>query len=109
MGEDRSASYELVGQDDQGQSLRLVWSDGPGWTVQRESPAGRWTDLAVYSVDPPVQALPFARWLLGVTHLHHDIIEDFVESVRDHNPGRFNDTDSGEAENITAIHTRPDP
>ena len=100
---------ELVGADNQGRDLRLVWSDRPGWTVQRESSSGRWTDIGVYSVEPPVQALPFARWLLEVTQLHHDIVEDFVLSVRETNPARFNDPDSGESENVTAIHTSPDP
>ena len=44
------------------------------------------------------------------THLHHDIVEDFVESIRNDNPGRFNDPDSSELEDVTAIHSaQPDP
>lgn len=104
-----AGDLELVGEDDQGRDLRLAWGDGPGWTVQRESPPGRWTDLGIYSVEPPVQALPFARWLLEITHLHHDIVEDFVESIRGDSPGRFNEPDSSESENVAAIHSvRPD-
>jgi hypothetical protein len=107
MAGSSTPGFELVGVDDQGRELRLAWSDRSGWTVQRESSPGQWIDLGVYSAEPPIQALPFARWLLGVTDLHHDIIEDFVKSIRDAYPGRFNQPDSGEAENVTAIHARP--
>ena len=99
--------YELIGIDDAGASIRLAWADAPGWTVQRESPNGQWTDVGAYGEEPPVRALPFARWLLALTKLHHDIIEDFVKSLRESQPGRFNDPFSGESENVAGIHSAP--
>ncbi len=100
-------SYELIGIDDAGTSFRLAWGDAPGWTVQRADTHGQWTDVETYSEERPVRALPFARWLLALTKLHHDIIEDFVESLRESQPGRFNDPFSGESENEPGIHTAP--
>ena len=99
--------YELIGIDDTGRSFRLAWGDAPGWTVQQESSPGQWSDVGAYNEEPPVRALPFARWVLALTHLHHDIIEDFVESLREGQPGRFNDPVSGESENVPGIHSAP--
>ena len=55
----------------------------------------------------PVRALPFARWLVALTSLHYDIIEDFVESLREGQPDRFNDPFSGSSENLPDIHHAP--
>jgi hypothetical protein len=103
----KGETLELIGIDDAGTSFRLGWGDGPGWTVQRESSPGRWTDVGVYGEEPPVRALPFARWLLALTNLHHDIIEDFVESLRGSQPRRFNDPYLGASENVADIHIVP--
>jgi hypothetical protein len=97
--------YELIGVDDAGKSVRLAWDDAPRWIVQQEASPGQWTDLGAYNEQPPVQALPFARWVLALTHHHHGIIEDFVESLREGQPGRFNDPFSGESENVPGIHS----
>ena len=51
--------------------------------------------MGEYGEEPPVRALPFARWLVALTSLHYDIIEDFVESLREGQPDRFNDPFSG--------------
>ena len=53
----------LIGVDDDGQALRLLWSDAPGWLLQKETAPERWVDVASYSQTPPVKALPFAQWL----------------------------------------------
>jgi hypothetical protein len=98
---------ELIGIDDLGRSLRLVWSDDPGWVLEREIAPDSWADVANYPEQPPVRALPLAQWLLRESRLHWDIIEEAVESLRDAHPERFNDPLSGASEDVTAIHRTP--
>jgi hypothetical protein len=96
---------ELIGIDDEGKSLRLIWGDVVGWSLQRENGAHQWADIASYLEPLPVRALPFAQWLLQRSRLHWDIIEEAVETLRSAHPERFNDPILGDSENITAIHS----
>jgi hypothetical protein len=98
---------ELIGIDDDGTSVRLAWDDAPGWLLQREIAPDQWADIARYSEQSPVQAFPFAQWLLRESRLHWDIVEETVEALRDAHPERFNDPFSGTSEDVTAIHRKP--
>jgi hypothetical protein len=101
------AELQLIGIDDDGRSLWLMWSDVPGWMLAREVAPGQWAGIATYSERPPVRALPLAQWLLRESRFHWDIIEEAVEALRDSHPERFNDPSSGESEDVTAIHRKP--
>jgi hypothetical protein len=101
---------ELIGIDDDGKSLRLTWDDAPGWLLQGEIVPDHWADIASYSEQLPVRALPFAQWLLQRSRLHWDIIEEAVEALRSAHPERFNDPFLGDSEDVTAVHsTQRDP
>jgi hypothetical protein len=101
---DLVGELELIGIDKYGRSLRLQWSDVPGWVLERESASDQWTGIATYMEQPPVRALPFAQWLLQESRLHWDIIEEAVEALRDTHPDRFNDPLLGPSEDVAAIH-----
>jgi hypothetical protein len=98
---------ELIGIDDDGLSLRLVWRDAPGWVLEREHAPDQWGEIATYMASPPMEALPFAFWLRRETRLHWEIIEEAVEALRASHPERFGDPSSGESEDVTAIHRAP--
>jgi len=97
---------ELIGEDDGGRPIQLRWADRPGWVLRREVAPGQWGELGTFSEAVPVAALPFARWLLRVSGLHPDIVEEAVYALSDEHPGRFRDRwdDENETGAVTEIH-----